>query len=90
MTIPNELLNRAKQEYLEMPGLMLTTWQASRLWHLDIGTCQALLSTLVREEFLAETRDGAFLRRASGRVRTVCRMPRTSANETAQIRTGTA
>jgi hypothetical protein len=66
VTLPNELLNRAKQEYLEMPGLILTTRQASRLWQLDASVCQALLAALVREQFLSETRSGAFLRRGAG------------------------
>ncbi len=66
-TVAEDLLNRAKQEYLEMPGLLLTTRQASRLWNLDAGVCQALLSTLVHEEFLSRTGTGAYLRRGGGR-----------------------
>ena len=64
--VANDLLNRAKQEYVEMPGLVLTIRQASRLWNLDAGVCHSLLSTLLREEFLSQTRDGAYLRRGSG------------------------
>jgi hypothetical protein len=64
--VANNLLNRAKQEYIEMPGLVLTTRQASRLWNLDASVCQTLLSTLVREEFLSQTHDGAYLRRGTG------------------------
>ena len=60
-----QLLERAKQEYLEMPGLMLTTHQASRLWGLDLGMCEALLSALVHEKFLSQTNSGAYLRRGS-------------------------
>lgn len=60
-----QLLNRAKQEYLEMPGLVLTTRQASRLWGLHPGMCEALLSKLVQEEFLSRTHNGAYLRRGS-------------------------
>ena len=37
LMLANELLNRAKHEYLEMPGLVLTSRQASRLWNLDPG-----------------------------------------------------
>lgn len=66
-TVATELLNRARQEYLEMPGLVLTSRQASRLWNLDAVVCQALLSALVREAFLAETEGGAYLRRGSER-----------------------
>jgi hypothetical protein len=64
--VADDLLNRAKQEYVEMPGLVLTIRQASRLWNLDAGVCHTLLSTLLREEFLSQTRDGAYLRRGSG------------------------
>ena len=60
--VAKELLNRAKQDYLEMPGLLLTTRQASRLWNLDAGVCQAVLSTLVHDKFLSETPGGAYLR----------------------------
>jgi len=69
LTVANELLIRAKQEYLEMPGLVLTSRQASRLWNLDAVVCQALLSALVDEAFLSETQDGAYLRRGAGRRR---------------------
>jgi hypothetical protein len=69
MVTAAQLLNRARQEYLEMPGLVLTTWQASRLWGLDPGMCEVLLSTLVREEFLSLTRDGAYLRTGTGSAR---------------------
>ncbi|MEO8678329.1 MAG: hypothetical protein ABI665_04740 [Vicinamibacterales bacterium] len=65
--VASELLNRVKQEYLEMPGLLLTTRQASRLWNLDADVCQALLSALVHQKFLAETRAGAYLRCGGGR-----------------------
>jgi hypothetical protein len=63
--VAGNLLNRARQEYLEMPGLLLTTRQASRLWNLDAAVCEALLSTLVLEEFLSRTGSGAYLRRSS-------------------------
>jgi len=59
-----ELVNRARQEFLEMPGLVLTIRQASRLWNLDTVLCQDVLSALVREEFLSRTDRGAFLRRS--------------------------
>jgi hypothetical protein len=44
-----------RAEYLEMPGLDLTTSQARRLWTLDESTCRALLDTLVSTKFLART-----------------------------------
>ena len=61
-----DLVTRIRMEYLEMPGLVLTSGQARRLWNVTPEVCDAILSTLVREEFLTETRWGAFLRRGGG------------------------
>ena len=38
---------RVRGEYREMPGLRLTLAQASRLFTLEPATCAALLDTLV-------------------------------------------
>jgi hypothetical protein len=56
------LLNQVKTEYIAMPGLTLTIGQASRLWQLDTGLSRLLLTTLVRERFLAQTPSGQFAR----------------------------
>ncbi len=64
-TTAPDLLRQVKQEYLEMPGLVLTPRQASRLWNVEIAQCRELLAALVHEQFLHETRGGAFLRRVS-------------------------
>lgn len=60
------LLERARGEYLEMPGLSLTLEQAQRLWALDRATCTGVLAGLVRSGFLRQRRDGSFIRRGSG------------------------
>ena len=57
-----DVLQRVQGEYIEMPGLRLTTAQAQRLWGLDRAACDALLSALVEAKFLFRTRDGAFVR----------------------------
>lgn len=57
-----DVLQRIQGEYLEMPGLRLTTAQAQRLWGLDRDVCEALLAALVDTKFLCRTRDGAFVR----------------------------
>ena len=57
-----DLLRRVQGEYLEMPGLRLTTAQAQRLWGLDRAACDAVLSALVDAKFLLCSRDGAFAR----------------------------
>ena len=58
------LIQRARGEYLEMPGLRLTDAQAARLWGLDTTTCQRLLHTLVDSQFLTRTPDGRYRRAA--------------------------
>lgn len=58
----DEILKRVRGEYLEMPGLSLTTAQAQRLWGLERTVCEGLLTVLVDAKFLHLTRDGAFVR----------------------------
>jgi hypothetical protein len=67
--IDPRLLMRIRMEYIEMPGLRLTSRQASRLWNLDHTSCEEILATLVEELFLSRTSDGAYLRRDSGHHR---------------------
>jgi hypothetical protein len=55
-------LRRAQAEFLEMPGLQLTVAQASKLWHFDSALCSAVLSRLVEQRFLVETRNHSFAR----------------------------
>lgn len=64
----DDVLRRVRGEYIEMPGLRLTTAQAQRLWGLDRAACDALLGALVDAKFLSRTRDGAFVRSESIRV----------------------
>jgi hypothetical protein len=59
--VQEDVLRRARAEYLEMPGLRLTRAQAQRLWGLDSRTCEQLLRSLTETRFLAQTRDGAFV-----------------------------
>ena len=58
----DEVLQRIQGEFLEMPGLRLTSAQAQRLWGLERDVCTALLGALVDAKFLAQTRDGAYVR----------------------------
>lgn len=64
----DEVLRRVRGEYIEMPGLRLTTAQAQRLWGLDQIACDTLLGALVDAKFLFRTRDGAFVRTDQARV----------------------
>ena len=61
-----DAMSRIAVEYIEMPDLMLTVQQASRLWNLPVAVATAALSSLAARGFLTETRRGAFLRSASG------------------------
>ena len=61
----DELLQRVREEYREMPNLRLTPSQATRLFGVDPSQCAALLDALVNEHFLTRTADGLFVRSAS-------------------------
>lgn len=56
------LLQRVYGEFLEMPGLRLTSQQAQRLWGLDEGTCLRLLEFLVDAKFLCRPGHGMYTR----------------------------
>jgi len=58
----DDVLQRIQGEFVEMPGLRLTPAQAQRLWGLERDLCDALVGALVDAKFLAQTRDGAFVR----------------------------
>ena len=74
-----DVLQRVRGEFLEMPGMRLTEAQARRLWNLDAESCQALLSALVDSKFLFQTRDGAFRRVENARPLQASRRGRTVA-----------
>jgi hypothetical protein len=57
-----DVLQRIQGEFAEMPGLCLTAAQAQRLWGLDRDSCDKLLEVLVNAKFLAQRRDGSFIR----------------------------
>jgi len=62
------LIERIRTEYLEMPGLRLTTRQASRLWGADASVCEAALNALVQIGFLWARYDGAYVRAVDSRL----------------------
>ena len=57
---------RVRSEYLEMPGLRLTSAQASRLWALDRQTSEWILDALTRTGFLSRNPGGAYVRTSHG------------------------
>ena len=58
----DEVVNRAKAEFLEMPGLHLTERQAARLWGCSPRVSEAVLLYLAGSRFLTRTRTGSFTR----------------------------
>lgn len=60
--VADGLAQRVRAEFMEMPDLAVTFWQALRLWNLEAEVCRAILDSLVRSGFLTQTRQGAFRR----------------------------
>ena len=60
-----QVIRRVQCEYLEMPGLSLTSAQAARLWGLERQACDVVLLTLERTGFLTRTAAGTYVRRAA-------------------------
>lgn len=58
-----EAILRVEGEYREMPGLSLTLPQAARLWGLDRGTCERVLTKLVERRVLKRAWNGTYVRR---------------------------
>jgi len=58
---PDWLVERARGEFFEMPGLRLTFEQACRLWQVDVSTCERLLDHLVGEGSLCKTDSGFYV-----------------------------
>ena len=61
--IPPALLERVRSEFVEMPGLNLTTRQAARLWGLEPRMSERLLRFLEESGFLFRTRGDGFVLR---------------------------
>ena len=58
----DDLIQRVRSEFLEMPGMQLSVPQACRLWGLDPSTCDTVMEQLVQTKFLYRTRAGGFAR----------------------------
>ena len=61
-------LQRVYSEFMEMPGLRLTTTQAQRLWGLDERVCASILNYLVESHFLSRGSQGTYGRCGEGPV----------------------
>ncbi len=58
----DQIVQRVRGEYLEMPGLALTELQAQRLWQLEPDECRSLFTALVESGFLRRTPRGGYIR----------------------------
>jgi DNA-binding IclR family transcriptional regulator len=54
------VVRRIAAEFREMPGLVLSVPQASRLLGLDEGACERILAALVRDGLLRRRPGGAY------------------------------
>lgn len=61
-----DIIVRLRAEFLEMPGLRLTRPQVQRLCGIEAMICQAVLDSLVSEQFLALREDGHYARLPEG------------------------
>ena len=62
------VLERVRAEYLEMPGMSLTTQQVQRLCGIERILCQTVLDALVDEKFLSLKPNGAYARSNDGPI----------------------
>ncbi len=65
---PEQLLERIRAEYLEMPGLRLKLEQVQRLCGVERTLCQLVLNSLVDAKFLCVKPDGAYARLTDGEI----------------------
>jgi hypothetical protein len=61
-TIDQQVLQRIRGEFLEMPGMALRLEQVRRLCGVETPVCQTVLDALVAAGFLRMTPDGRYLR----------------------------
>ncbi len=59
---------RLRAQFLEMPGLRLTTPQVQRLCGVDSTLCQVVLDALVDVKSLRVNSDGTYARLTDGQV----------------------
>jgi hypothetical protein len=68
MTTAQDILARVRAEYLEMPGMTLTTQQVQRLCGIDPTLCQKVLDAMVEAQFLCVKQGGRYARVTDGSV----------------------
>jgi hypothetical protein len=63
-----QVRERIRAEFLEMPGMKLRLEQVQRLCGVERSMCGAALDSLVDAKFLCVKSDGCYTRSADGRV----------------------
>jgi hypothetical protein len=63
--VREELVRRIRGEFEEMPGLSLTSVQASKLFGIPPDVCAGILSHLIAEGMLRLHSDGRYARRST-------------------------
>jgi hypothetical protein len=63
-----DVLNRLRAEYTEMPGLRLKAEQVQRLYGAEQTVCQLVLDSLVDEQFLCVSSDGHYALTIDGEI----------------------
>jgi hypothetical protein len=66
MTAPQDIVERVRSEYLEMPGMRLTPRQLQRLCGIGPSVCDAVLESMVANRFLTVKPDGTYVRASEG------------------------
>jgi hypothetical protein len=65
---PEQILERLRAEYLEMPGMRLNLEQVQRLCGIERSMCKVALDALVETKFLRLRSDGSYVRLADTSV----------------------
>lgn len=76
--LDQRVVERLRAEYLEMPGMKLTTEQVQRFCGIEQTICKLVLEALVKADFLCFKSDGTYVRLTEGRST----LPRRSAKAT--------
>ena len=61
-SLQQQVLNRIRAEFEEMPDMKLTSEQIQRLCGVNRSLCEAALESLVQTQFLSVTSDRRYMR----------------------------
>ena len=68
VSLGQDVINRLRAEYLEMPGLRLKPEQVQRLCGVERTMCQLALDSLLESKFLCVKSDGHYARLTDGTI----------------------